>query len=142
MNELTAMIPHLDEERTQFKLQNMPAMDHDVYKEMKKRGGDKHYPHFMNSLKKADQNKSTFYSTALMKKIRYIADDRPAVEGQQVSIIRYEHGWLDGAWIGKVKTAKQAGAKWYYHVTILEAYGEIVAEPYEITIHHSRDMIY
>lgn len=141
-NALIAMIPHLDEERTQFKLKNILAMEHDVYKEMKKRGGDKHYPHFINSLKKADQKKSTFHNTALMNKIRYVADDRPAEEGQEVFIIKYEHGWCDGYLFDKVKTAKQSGGKWYYYVNILEAYGERLARHYEITIHHSRYMSY
>lgn len=142
VNSLAEFIPTLDDERTQYKIEQTMKMDDDVTKELKKRNGDIHFKNFMNSMKKADVKKSNYHLTKLQNAIRFVRDDYPPEKGQDVSIKRYEHGWLDGAWSGKIKEVHgKPGSKRSYTVTIDEEYGKS-CDPFDVHIDHTRDLYY
>lgn len=78
----------------------------------------------------------------LEKLFKLNANDRPAQKGQEVSIIRYEHGWIDGNWSGTVMNAYKQGECWSYSVRIEEMDEETLSGPeqFYVDIAHTRDL--
>ena len=142
VTSLVEFIPTLDDDHIQYKIEQTMKMDSDVVMELKKRNGDIHFKNLINSMKKANLCKATYHANKLKNAIRYVRDDFPPDKGQEVSIKRYEHGWLDGAWSGKIKEVHgQPGSKRSYTVTVDEEYGN-ACQHFDIHIDHTRDLYY
>lgn len=142
VDQLIDLIPTLENQHTQYKIEQLIKIDTNLVKELENRHGEFHFKNLVNSMKKVNVRKSIFHAQKLKHSICYVRDDFPPQKDQEVSIKRYEHGWLDGAWSGKIKEVHGiSNSKKSYTVTITEQYGE-PCDPFELYVNHTRDLYY
>lgn len=99
-----------------------------------------HFENWVKSLQKGALDKALVHSERVLKQIRPTANDMPFEEGDNVAVIRYEHGWLDGEYEGVIKNAKIHNGIWNYTVKVTNAGGENT-DNFEIEVNHTRDLV-
>lgn len=142
MNELEKFIVSLNQKETQYSFDSEIKLSDEATDELKSRHGDIYFDKLLVAIKSADIQKSNQYLKRLKKAIRFVKNDSPAEKGQRVSVIRYEHGWINGNWSGTVQEIYgKLGCRYSYTVAVDEKDGD-TCEPFEVYISHSRDISY
>lgn len=134
IDEIIDLIPQINEEHIQYKLNKVFIMDDELNSLLHRKCATKAFDNLCNSMKKGMIAKSQYHAKKLKDKVRPNSNDMPASKGDIVSVIRYEHGYLDGRWQAKVKEVHgKIGEKISYTVTVFEEEGQAI-EPFDIYI--------
>lgn len=85
-------------------------------------------------------DKAIHHSKRLARKCVAYANDYPFNVGDDVYVIRYEHGWMNGDMKAKVieRTQNSSGV-WNYLAMVYDEDGKSFVKDYKITINHTRD---
>lgn len=85
-------------------------------------------------------DKAIHHSKRLAKKCVAYANDYPFNVGDDVYVIRYEHGWMNGDMKAKViERTQNSGGVWIYVAMVYDEDGKNFVKDYKITIEHTRD---
>lgn len=108
---------------------------------LKKKQATKAFELMHNAFVKENFVKANNHSQKVMTYIRPVANDKPFNIRDKVSVIRYEHGWMDGRMEAIIRERYQnSTGVWRYVAQVVSIENEEYNDPnYTIEIRHTRD---